>query len=245
MVAAFIASALAGAATCLGALPLFVFRRIPHRVYDGLIGMSAGIMLSVTILSLINPALKSGSFLQVLIGLIVGASFIFGLERFLPHMEPHFSQRALSPTLRQGVLVAAAITIHNFPEGFASGVGYYSLPKGQGLALVLAIGVQNIPEGLAVALPLWKGGTGRLRSFAYTLASGLVEPLAGLIGILLIAAIKSLIPYALGCAGGAMLYVTLIHLIPESYGHKNEREATVGVVGGVVIMLFLSFIFPD
>ena len=245
MLAAFIASALAGAATCLGAIPLLFFRRIPHRVYDGLIGMSAGIMLSVTILSLISPALKSGLFLQVLIGIVVGCSFMLALEHFLPHMEPHFSQKALTPSLRQAILVAVAITLHNFPEGFASGVGYYSLPRGKGLALVLAIGIQNIPEGLAVALPLWRGGTGRIKSFFLSLASGLAEPLAGLIGILLVATITSLVPYALGFAGGAMLYVTLIHLIPESYGHKHEIEATVGVVSGVVIMLSLNFVLPD
>jgi len=243
MIEAFLASALVGSATCLGSLPLFLFKRIPHRIYDGLLGMSAGIMISVSALSLISPALNEGYLYQVVTGLTVGVLFMLALENSLPHLEPHFSRKTVTPSLRRSVLVATAITIHNFPEGFSSGVGYYSLPPGHGLALAVAIAIQNIPEGLAVALPIWLGGTSRIKTFFITLASGLAEPVAGLIGILLVFSLKSLLPYALSFAGGAMLYVTFLHLVPESYSHKNEKEATIGVAGGLIIMLFLEFIF--
>jgi ZIP family zinc transporter len=243
MIEAFLASALAGSATCLGSLPLFFFKNVPHRIYDGLLGMSAGIMISASALSLISPALDAGHLYQVISGLALGVFFMLVLENSLPHLEPHFSPKALTPTLRRGVLVATAITIHNFPEGFSSGVGYYSLPPGHGLALAVAIAIQNIPEGLAVALPLRMGRTSRSKTFFVTLASGLAEPVAGFIGILLVSLIKSLLPYALSFAGGAMLYVTFLHLIPESYSHKNEKEATIGAVGGLIIMLFLEFVF--
>ncbi len=243
MLQAFIVSTLASWATALGGVPFLFFRRLPHRVYDGLLGMSAGIMLSVAGAALIEPALRSGMPSQAIGGLFVGVLFMAAVERYLPHLEPHFSGKAFTPTLRRGVLVFIAQTIHNFPEGFSTGVGYFSLPRGQGIALAVAIGVQNIPEGLSTALTLWRSGIGGGRTFLLTWGTSIAEPLAALLGIYLVAEIRSVLPWALGFAGGAMIYVSLLHLLPESYGHHNEREATIGVIAGLLLTFLLEFSF--
>ncbi|MEW5867228.1 MAG: ZIP family metal transporter [Bacillota bacterium] len=235
-----IVSLLAGLATGLGAVPLLIFKDIPHKLYDGLLGFAAGIMVAASSLTLIPEALGSGSIPSVLLGLAAGAGFILALETGIPHLEPHFSVRPLSLNLRQGVLLGLAIAIHNFPEGFAVGVGYSSGVPALGPALALAIAAQNIPEGLAVALPFRKEGVPWMRCILYATASGLTEPIAAVLGVYFMRLADSVLPFGLAFAAGAMIYVASDELIPESHKHGNEAIATYGVVIGFALMIVMN-----
>lgn len=233
-------SLLAGLATGLGAVPLAVLRDIPHRLYDGLLGFAAGMMVAASSLSLIPEALRSASIVSVLLGLVTGAAFILALEAAVPHLEPHFSVRPLSLNLRQGMLLGLAMAIHNFPEGFAVGAGYSSGVRALGPALALAIAAQNIPEGLAVALPFRKEGVSWARCILYATASGLTEPVAAVLGMYFMSLADSILPFGLAFAAGAMLYVASDELIPESHKHGNEAIATYGVIIGFALMIVVN-----
>ncbi len=230
----------AGLSTGLGAIPLLFFKDVPHRLYDGLLGFAAGMMVAASTLTLIPEALKSGGTLSVLLGLAAGAGFILALDTWIPHLEPHFSVRPLSLTVRQGMLLGVALAIHNFPEGFAVAVGYSSGVRALGPALALAIAAQNIPEGLAVALPFRKEGVPWGRCVLYSTASGLTEPIAAVVGLYMMGVADSVLPLALAFAAGAMIYVASDELIPESHKHGNEALATYGVVAGFALMIVMN-----
>jgi ZIP family zinc transporter len=240
MLTAFLSSLLAGAATGLGAIPVLVYKNIPHRVYDTLLGFAAGAMLGAISFSLVLPAVEAGGLGQALVGLIAGVALLLLLEVVVPHLEPHFSREPLNLSSRRGLLLALAVTLHNLPEGFSVGVGYASGQAGLGLILALAIGAQNIPEGLAVAFPLRLGGVSRRRSFLFALISGLAEPPAALLGFLLMGWLGAFSAMGLALAAGAMLYVVFNTLIPESHKHGLERESSLGVVAGFLFLLVLQ-----
>jgi ZIP family zinc transporter len=244
------ASVGAGAATALGALFVLFVRRLPQALNDALLGFSAGVMLAASFFSLIIPAMARanadlGS--NVLAALVVIAAVMLGaislslINRYVPH--EHFvlgPQGIETQALRRIWLFVIAITLHNFPEGLAVGVGYGQGDIASGNALAIGIGLQNIPEGLAVAVALRTLGYARLTCFAIGGATGLVEPVGGLLGVSAVTLFAPLLPWGLGFAAGAMLFVVSNEIVPETHRRGHEQLATFGLMIGLVVMMFLD-----
>lgn len=242
-----IASLLAGLATSLGALPVFFTRKINPKAQDGMLGFAAGVMLAATVFSLIIPAIDKagGGFPGVVaaaIGILAGGIFLDLVDKLSPH--EHFIKGpegdVKSSSLARIWLFIIAITIHNFPEGLAVGVGVGSGDLGNGIGLAIGIALQNIPEGLAVALALLSERYKPGYVFLITLLTGLVEPIGGLFGLVGAVFAKSLLPYALAFAGGAMLFVISDEIIPETHERGNERIATYMILIGFIVMMALD-----
>ncbi len=244
MVQAFIASLGAGLATGLGALPILFLRQISHQVRDLLLAFAAGVMVAASTFNLIMPAMQTGSIFQVVIGIMAGALILGLFERCMPEMdfEKYFGSKEQDMG-RKTLLLLTAITLHNIPEGLAVGVGFASNSKGMGIALAIAIGVQNAPEGLVVAAPLIETKMPGWKIILLATLTGIVEPIAALLGMLLVSQLKAIIPFSLAFAAGAMLYVVFKEMIPESHGHGYEKAATYFFVFGVIFMLVINSIF--
>lgn len=249
--AGILASLIAGLFTPVGALPVLLLRHISQRIEDSLMGFGAGIMLAATAFSLAQPAVSEAvrltggmlsALLIVAVGIATGGLVVMAIERLLPH--EHFAlgkQSGADVTkLRRIWLFIFAITIHNFPEGLAVGVGYGTGDIHAGLALTLGIGLQNLPEGLIVALGLIAVGYGRAPAFGLAFLSGLVEPVGGALGAFAVALAATLLPWGLAFAAGAMLFVISHEIIPESHRQGHERYATMGVLAGFTVMLTLD-----
>lgn len=231
----------AGLATGLGAIPVLIFKEIPDKVHDALLGFAAGVMLTAAYFSLMLPALDQGGLWTTVAGVGVAALFVFLIEKTIPHMHPHFGgSDAFDPSLEKGLLMAVAVSLHNFPEGLAVGVGLASGEGNLGILLAIAIAAQNIPEGLAVAAPMANSGLSRTKVFGLTLISGLAEPIAAVIGITLAGFSETVLPFALAFAAGAMFYVVSDQLIPDCHSKGNETEATFGIIAGILMMLILQ-----
>jgi ZIP family zinc transporter len=248
----FLASLAAGLATVLGALPLFGTGKPGPRLENGFLGFAAGVMLAASFFSLIIPALeqaqstgfgRTASAGIVIAAVLIGGAFVGLLNRLVPDLE------RIGLAAREGVgndahrriwLFVAAITLHNFPEGLAVGVSFGTGDFKAGAATALGIGLQNIPEGLAVAVALMTIGHGRARAVLAALASGLVEPVGGLIGAATVAAVSSLLPWALGFAAGAMIYVVASEIIPHTHRGRSGGIATAGLMIGLAAMMFLD-----
>ncbi|MDA3897641.1 MAG: ZIP family metal transporter [Desulfobacteraceae bacterium] len=242
-----LASLLAGMATGVGALPVFFFKRVPKTVLNTLLGASAGVMLAATSFSLVIPGIENGEILWpgfgvyiVVFGMLSGALVLDLIDKYLPH--EHFIKGPEGPSskLKRIWLFVIAITIHNFPEGMAVGVGFGTGDIGSGISLAIGIGIQNIPEGLAVALPLLGLGYSRWKAFSIAAATGLVEPVGGILGAGAVTVFHPVLPYALAFAAGAMLFVISDEIIPETHSQGKSRQATYGVMVGFVIMMALD-----
>jgi len=246
----FLGSLAAGLMTGVGALPV-LFGHLPsERARDALLGFAAGVMLAASFFSLIIPALEAATVLYgegawpagiAVAGILMGMGLMGLLNEHLPH--EHFTgahEGPVSPTLRRIWLFVIAITIHNFPEGVAVGVGFGTGDIGHGLSLAIGIGLQNAPEGLAVAVALIGERYAPLRAAGIALATGLVEPVGGLAGAALVSVSQPLMPWGLAFAAGAMLYVISHEIIPETHRRGFENEATTGLAIGLVTMLFLD-----
>jgi ZIP family zinc transporter len=233
----------AGLATGAGALPVVFTKHISDRLLDALLGFSAGVMLAATCFSLIVPALDLTCPLIVAAGIALGALTLHLVDRFVPHFHPASGPEGLPSKLPKVWLFVVAITIHNFPEGLAVGMSFGTGDIAAGFAVALAIGLQNMPEGLAVALPLMREGYSRKKSVWYATLTGLVEPLGGLLGLVLVSAFLPMLPWGLAFAAGAMLFVVSDEMIPESHKKGFEREATFGLIAGFVLMMFLDCLF--
>ncbi len=237
------ASLLAGLATGAGALPVLFIKKISDRLLDVMLGFSAGVMLAATSFSLIVPAIDlSGPWVAVF-GLLLGAIALHLIDRFIPHFHPALGMEGPRSRLSRVWLFIIAITIHNFPEGLAVGVSFGGGDVAAGLVIAMAIGLQNMPEGLAVALPLLREGYSRGKSLWYGTLTGLVEPLGGLLGAAIVSVSRPLLPWGLAFAAGAMLFVVSDEMIPESHRKGFEREATLGLIAGFVIMMLLDCLF--
>ncbi|MFH0771390.1 MAG: ZIP family metal transporter [Candidatus Omnitrophota bacterium] len=242
---AIIASFLASISTGLGAIPILILRKVSHRVYDVLLGFSAGIMIAAASFNLIIPSLNNGGLAKCVAGLIAGTFFLYLVELMVPHLHkwhPYFKEKPMPLKLKTGMLMAIAITVHNFPEGLAVGVGYVSAKK-LGLILALAVAFQNVPEGLIVAAPLRQAGVSRLKCFVLATLSGIAEPIAAFFGIILFGFSKAILPFGLAFAGGAMLYVVFDEIIPECHSHGNEAQATFAAIAGFIALLALNTVF--
>lgn len=259
-----LASLAAGLATGLGAIPIFFTRNISRKVLDALLGAAAGVMLAATFFSLIVPALeKGGAGVRgagiTLIGILVGGYFIDVVDQFFPdtNLLSHAIDgggngkdkanplsglfKKMSPEMRKIWLFIIAITIHNFPEGLAVGVGFGDGDIVNGLSLAIGIGLQNMPEGLAVALPLIRQGWKPGKAFMVALATGLVEPLGGLLGVTLVQIARSFLPFVLAFAAGAMLFVISHEIIPEAQSQEAHSKLSAHILLiGFVIMMFLD-----
>jgi ZIP family zinc transporter len=241
MFEAVIASTLAGSATGLGALHILLFKDVPHWIRDGLLGFSSGVMVAASSISLILPALEMGSLLEVSVGILTGGIILAFVDKFIPHYHSfNPGEHSDVRSLRRAFLMIAAIVLHNIPEGLAVGIGYASGMAETGLILAIAIGAQNAPEGLLVALPLKERKMPPLKIISYALLSGLVEPVAAVVGVLLIGVSRAVLPFSLAFAAGAMYYVVSAELIPESHGHGYEKVSTFGFLIGIIFMIVLD-----
>lgn len=238
----FILSVIAGAATGLGAIPILILqRKISDKIIDLSLGFAAGVMLSATAYSLVLPSIKQGGAKALIFGMMFGVIFVDFLDKKIPHdhfIKGHEGNNKVYNN-KNIILFVLAIIIHNFPEGLAVGIGGFSADS---LSLTLAIGIQNALEGLAVAAALVSIGYTANYSAWIALLSGLVEPLGALIGVLLINFSKSILPYALAFAGGAMLFVISDEVIPETHSGNNQRFATYAIIIGFIVMTVLDYV---
>ena len=242
--------------TALGAGLVFFFKTIKRNALDAMLGFAAGVMIAASYWSLLAPAIEmaEGSNLPAWVpatsGFLAGGAFLWIIDKLLPHLHPGFPKEeaeGLSTSWRRSVLLVLAITIHNIPEGLAVGVAFGALAAdlpsaslGGAIALAIGIGIQNFPEGTAVSVPLRREGFSRLKSFWYGQLSGLVEPIAGVLGAVAVIFMKPMLPYALSFAAGAMIYVVVEELIPESQLEKHTDVATIGAMMGFAVMMTLD-----
>ncbi|SJM89357.1 Protein GufA [Crenothrix polyspora] len=247
VVIGFFASILAGLATGLGALPVIYFRNISDKLFSSMLGAAAGVMLAATAFSLLVPGMAFGNVLWpgegiyvVSVGMLIGALFLHYADRQLPHVHFDAVVDTQINSLRKVWLFIIAITIHNFPEGMSVGVSFGSGEMKNGLVLAIAIALQNIPEGLAVALPLVGLGYNRWRAVGIALATGLVEPVGGLLGVTMVTLFQPILPIAMGFAAGAMLFVISEEIIPETHAKGRSRYATFSLMIGFIVMMILD-----
>lgn len=254
---ALVATLFTWGVTALGASLVFFFRKMNQRVLDAMLGFAAGVMIAASFWSLLAPAIALSEevstlpkWMPALIGFMSGGLFLAGMDKILPHLHPGLAlHEAEGPKtgLRRSVLLVLAITLHNIPEGLAIGVAFgavsYGLPSatiGAAIALAIGIGLQNFPEGTAVSVPLRREGMSRRKAFFYGQLSGVVEPLAGVAGALLVLSMQAILPYALAFAAGAMIFVVIEELIPESQLAKNTDLATLATLLGFSVMMTLD-----
>jgi ZIP family zinc transporter len=230
--------------TAIGTLPVFFFRSAPRRLMDAMMGFAAGVMVAASCWSLLVPAIELGGVAAASIGLLAGGAFLYLADQILPHLHGEFPDEAAAegPHVRwqRSALLMLAMTLHNFPEGMAVGVSFGGGDVGAATALAIGIGLQNIPEGLAIALPLRYGGMSRGRAFFWGQLSAIVEPPAGALGAALVLTSAAFLPYGMAAAAGAMLYVVVEELIPETVRSGTADVATLGFLGGFTIMMALD-----
>jgi len=243
----FFVCILSGLATGVGALPAIFFKEISNDIFSGLLGAAAGVMLAATAFSLLLPGIEFGNEIWpdkglwiVAIGMLVGAIFLHLADKKLPHL--HFGSDLTSQvdSLQKISLFIVAITIHNFPEGMSVGVSFGTGDMHNGLVLAIAVALQNIPEGLAVALPLVALGYNKWKSVGIATLTGLVEPIGGLLGITMVSIFSSVLPFAMGFAAGAMLFVITEEIIPETHSNGRSRYATFALMFGFILMMALD-----
>lgn len=242
--------------TALGAAGVFFFKAIHRQILDAMLGFAAGVMIAASFWSLLAPSIALAREMGMIpwwppfIGFLAGAVFLYGVDRVMPHLHMNLAPdhaEGLPTHWKRSILLVLAITLHNIPEGLAVGVafgavaaGIESTSLGAAVALALGIGLQNFPEGMAVSVPLRREGLSCWTSFLYGQASGLVEPVAGVIGAAAVLLMRPLLPYALAFAAGAMIFVVVEELIPESQSSEQNDVATLGAIGGFAVMMLLD-----
>jgi len=256
VVQALLATCFTWGVTAAGAAVVFVFKTINRRVLDGMLGFAAGIMIAASFWSLLAPAIEmteqSGgiAWIPAVVGFLLGGVFLRIVDMLLPHLHigfPDEEVEGIKTQWQRSVLLVLAITLHNFPEGLAVGVAFgalgANLPSATlagAVVLAIGIGIQNFPEGTAVSVPLRREGLSRFKSFWYGQLSGIVEPIAGVIGAAAVLLMKPILPYALSFAAGAMIFVVVEELIPESQLESNSDVATTGAMIGFAVMMLLD-----
>ena len=237
--------------TALGAMPVFFTKAVGRKLLDTMLGLAAGVMVAASFWSLLAPAIEmsGGSWVPAAVGFLLGGAVLRGIDRLLPHIHPALASgeaEGLSTSWKRSILLVLAVTLHNIPEGLAVGVAFGAAASSLGgatltgaIALALGIGLQNFPEGMAVAMPLRHEGLSRFRAFTYGQLSGLVEPIAGVLGAWAVLSVQAILPYALAFAAGAMIFVVVEELIPEAQA-ENAHLATMGTMLGFAIMMTLD-----
>ena len=242
--------------TALGAAGVFFARELNRKVLDSMLGFAAGVMIAASFWSLLAPAIEMAenmgmpSFLPAVVGFVLGGIVLRGIDKVLPHLHPGLKiseAEGIHTNWQRSILLVLAITIHNIPEGLAVGVAFgavaYNLPTATfaaAVALAFGIGIQNFPEGMAVSMPLRREGLSRGRAFFWGQLSGMVEPVAGVLGALAVLAARPVLPYALSFAAGAMIFVVIEDLVPEAQQGGNTDAATMGGMLGFAVMMFLD-----
>ncbi len=242
--------------TALGAALVFLFKTINKKVLNGMLGFAAGVMIAASFWSLLAPAIEmseasdGSAWIPAAVGFLMGGGFLWAVDKILPHLHigaPIEEAEGIKTSWERSVLLVLAITLHNIPEGLAVGVAFGAiaadLPSASlagAMALALGIAIQNFPEGAAVSIPLRREGLSRWKSFLYGQASGIVEPIAGVLGAVAVIAMKPILPYALSFAAGAMIYVVVEELIPEAQAERNSDVGTIGAMIGFAIMMVLD-----
>jgi len=254
ILAAFLATMFTWFVTALGASFVFFFKGMNRTVFDGMLGFTGGVMVAASFWSLLAPAIemsKGEGFEKIIpasVGFGLGALFIFGLDKILPHLHINFKETegVKSPWQRTTLLVLA-ITMHNIPEGLAIGVLFGGVAAGipeasivGAVTLAIGIGIQNFPEGIAVSMPLRRMGMSRRKSFMYGQSSAIVEPIAAVLGAVAVTFFTPILPYALAFAAGAMIFVVVEEVIPETQQANNTDIATLGFIGGFIVMMALD-----
>ncbi len=242
--------------TALGAALVFFVRDFNQKLLDSMNGFAAGVMMAASYWSLLAPAVELSAegpapqWLPPAVGFLAGCGFLWSADKLLPHLHPGLPKSSAEgprTAWHRARLLVLAITLHNVPEGLAVGVAFGAaaadLPMASfaaAVALAIGIGLQNFPEGVAVAMPLRAHGLSRGRSFWYGQLSGAVEPLAGVAGAAAVLLARPVLPYALAFAAGAMIFVVVEELIPESQGEGNTDLATVSTLVGFTVMMLLD-----
>lgn len=257
VLAAFYATMFTWGLTAAGAGLVFFFKTMHRGVLDGMLGFTGGVMVAASFWSLLNPAIEMSEtmypnmpWMPAAVGFFLGAIFLFGLDKIMPHLHINFKEsekEGVKTEWHKTTLLVLAITLHNIPEGLAVGVlfggvaaGIPEASIGAAVALAIGIGIQNFPEGLAVAMPMRRNGASKFKSFWYGQMSAIVEPIAAVIGALAVTVFLPILPYALAFAAGAMIFVVVEEVIPETQRDKYTDIATLGFIGGFIIMMTLD-----
>lgn len=256
IVAALLATTFTWLLTAAGASVVFFFKEMRRAWLDGMLGFTGGVMIAASYWSLLAPSIEMAEaqgqipWLPAAIGFGTGAMFLFALDKFMPHLHINFKREdAEGPETNwhRTTLLVLAITMHNIPEGLAVGVlfggvaaGVEGASIGAAVALAIGIGIQNFPEGIAVSMPLRRQGVSRGRSFWYGQLSAIVEPAAGVLGAAAVIFFEPILPYALAFAAGAMIYVVIEEVVPESQQDKYTDVSTLGFIGGFLVMMCLD-----
>jgi zinc transporter, ZIP family len=256
--AAFIATTFTWLLTAFGASSVYFFKTINRKWLDGMLGFTGGVMISASIWSLLLPSIEMAEFdfgkglswIPAATGFLCGALFLYSMDKFFPHLHINFEEsenEGMQTDFKKTTLLVLAITLHNIPEGLAIGIlfggaalGIDGASVGAAISLTIGIGLQNLPEGVAVAMPLRRMGLSRRKSFFYGQLSAIVEPVAGVIGALAVVFIEPALPYALSFAAGAMIYVVVEEVIPETQRDKYTDIATLGFIIGFTVMMILD-----
>jgi len=253
--AALIATCFTWLVTAMGASLVFFFKSMHRGVFDAMLGFTGGVMVAASFWSLLAPSIEhseelypSVPWMPAAVGFTLGALFIFFLDRFTPHLHINFGENeseGMKTQWHKTTLLVLAITLHNIPEGLAVGVLFGAAANGDAtipaaIALAIGIGIQNFPEGIAVSMPLRRHGVSRLKSFWYGQLSAIVEPIAGVIGAVAVIYMEPVLPFALAFAAGAMIYVVVEEVIPETQRDKYTDVAVLGFIGGFVVMMILD-----
>jgi ZIP family zinc transporter len=257
VLAAFLATTFTWLVTAAGASLVFFFKTIHRGWLDGMLGFTGGVMVAASFWSLLTPSIEMSerlypgwSWMPAAIGFLTGALFLFFLDKSMPHLHINFSENeseGVKTQLHKTTLLVLAITLHNIPEGLAVGVLFGAAANGMegasiagAVALAIGIGIQNFPEGFAVAMPLRRAGATRFKSFWYGQLSAIVEPIAGVLGALLVIYVEPVLPFAMAFAAGAMFFVVVEEVIPETQRDKYTDIAVLGFMAGFVVMMILD-----
>ena len=253
---AFLATCFTWAMTAVGAAVVFFFKEVDRRLLDAALGFAAGVMIAASFWSLLAPSIAMAEemgmvkWVPPLVGFLLGAGAMRVADWLLPHLHPFAPDHAVEgvpTTWRRTALLVLAITLHNIPEGLAVGVafgavgaGYETATLGAAVALAIGIGLQNCPEGTAVSVPLRREGLSRAKSFYYGQMTAWVEPIAAVVGAAAVLAMRPLLPYALAFAAGAMIFVVVEEVVPESQAGGHPDVATSGAILGFAVMMVLD-----
>ena len=256
VLAAFYATLFTWALTASGAALVFLLKGMNRALLDGMLGFTGGVMVAASFWSLLAPGIEMSpgeGFIKVIpavVGFGLGALFLFGLDKILPHLHVNFKEtekEGIKTPWHRTTLLVLAITLHNIPEGLAIGVlfggvaaGFEGASIGGAVALAIGIGLQNFPEGFAVSMPIRRQGVSKFKSFMYGQSSAMVEPIAAVIGAWAVMTFQPILPYALAFAAGAMIFVVVEEVIPETQRDKYTDVATLGFIGGFIIMMTLD-----
>lgn len=254
--AALLATTFTWLVTAAGASLVFFFKTLSRGILDPMLGFTGGVMVAASFWSLLNPAIEMSeklyqyAWIPAFVGFLLGALFIYFLDKVTPHLHLNFGvseSEGIKTKLHKTTLLILAITLHNIPEGLAVGVLFGAAATGidgatvpAAIALALGIGIQNFPEGIAVSMPLRRHGVSRLRSFWFGQLSAIVEPVAGVFGALAVIYMTPILPFALAFAAGAMIFVVVEEVIPETQRDKYTDRSVLGFIGGFLVMMTLD-----